>query len=132
MRLNILPSHCGRCPPDPATLIFALSLSVFVSSEVTADTVPRIVTNFPVTQDDTIKTAFTERVRASFPRDIRTSTLTALLKMDGFTVLSAGESHAATFSNVAFPCITDYILTWAENEQGHVIDMNIEMTHKCV
>lgn len=110
----------------------ALGLSIFFYSEAVAETVPRILTNFPVTQDETLTRAFAERIRASFPRDIRTPTLTALLEMDGFTVSSDGVRHAARFVDADFPCITDYTLTWNENERGHVTDMDVEMSHKCV
>jgi len=109
-----------------------LGLSIFVYSDAVAGSVPRILANFPATQDTTIKKAFSERVRASFPRDIRTSTLTALLEMDGFSVVSTGVNHAARFVDTDFPCITDYTLTWGENERGYVTDMQIDMSHKCV
>ena len=110
----------------------ALGLSVFVYSEAAAETVPRLLANFPITQDETLARAFSERVRASFPKDIRTSTLTALLEMDGFTVSNLGARHAARFTDADFPCITDYELTWDEDERGHVTEIEIEMSHKCV
>jgi len=97
-----------------------------------AESVPRILVNFPTTQDAAIKEAFSEGIRASFPRDIRTSTLTALLEMDGFRVTSTGVNHAARFIETDFPCITNYTLTWGENERGYVTDMQIDMSHKCV
>jgi len=112
--------------------VVMLGLSVFICSSAAAETVPRILINFPETQNAAVKKAFSDRVRASFPKDIRTSTLTALLEMDGFEVESAGVSHAARFLDTDFPCITDYTLTWDENERGYVTNLWIESSHKCV
>ena len=109
-----------------------LGLSMFLCSQAQAKTMPRILVDFPVTEDETIQQAYSERMRASFPRDIRTSTLKALLEMDGFTVRSTGIRHTARFVDADFPCITDYALTWDENERGHVKDITIAMSHKCV
>jgi len=109
-----------------------LGLAMLVNSGVNAETMPQILANFPDTQDDAIKEAFSDHVRASFPRDIRTSTLKALLEMDGFTVSDVGDHYAARFVNATFPCITDYSLTWSENDYGHVINMKIAMSNKCV
>jgi len=108
------------------------TFSIFLCSSATAESVPRILVNFPVTQDETIKRAYSERIRASFPRDIRTSTLRALLEMDGFTVLSTSAGHTARFVDAVFPCITDYALSWDENDRGHVKNMKVAMSHKCV
>ena len=112
--------------------LITLGLSIFLYSEAVAETMPRILTNFPVSQDDTVKKAFSERVRASFPKDIRTSTLTALLEMDGFTVVNAGDRYAANFVETEFPCITNYTLSWSENDRGHVAGIQVAMSHKCV
>jgi len=110
------------------TLGFTLVLSGISAA---AEPLPPLLANFPVTQDDTIKQAYVEHIRASFPRDIRTSTLTALLEMDGFTVFNTGVGHAALFVNADFPCITDYTMTWGETDRGYVTDIAVEMTHKC-
>ncbi len=109
-----------------------LGLTLLTATQAAAETVPPLLANFPMTQDKAIHRAYAEQVRASFPRDIRTSTLTALLEMDGFTVFSTGVGHAASFIDAEFPCITDYMITWDENETGHVTDLNMTMKHKCV
>lgn len=114
------------------TGIFALGLSVLAYTPATAKDMPRILVNFPATEDKTIQKAFSDRIRASFPKDIRTSTLTALLEMDGFTISRIGIKHIAQFTDADFPCITDYSLTWDENERGHVAGLQIAMSHKCV
>jgi len=110
----------------------ALGVMFFASTHAVAETVPPLLANFPVTQDDVVQRAYAEQIRSSFPRDIRTSTLTALLEMDGFTVFSTGVGHAATFVKADFPCITDYMLTWDENETGRVTDLDVSMNRKCV
>jgi len=109
-----------------------LGFSSVLASEVMSETVPRILTNFPATQDKAVKQAFSERIRATFPKDIRTSTLTALLEMDGFTVLGTEVNHTAHYVDADFPCITDYTLTWDENQHGYVADFQIDVSQKCV
>lgn len=108
-----------------------LGLTLMLSGHAVAETLPPVLANFPLTEDETVKQAYSERVRASFPRDIRTSTLTALLEMDGFTVFSTAVGHAALFVNAEFPCITDYTMTWNETDRGYVTNLSVEMTHKC-
>ena len=110
----------------------ALSLSIFTYSGALAETVPHILANFPNTQDHNVRAAFSDRIRANFPVDIRTSTLTALLEMDGFTVSRIGNRHTARFVDVTFPCITDYSLTWGETDRGHVADIQVAKSRKCV
>ena len=109
----------------------ALGFSAVLSTNALAEPLPPLLANFPVTQDDTVKRAYSDHIRSSFPRDIRTSTLTALLEMDGFDVFSTGAGHAALFVNAEFPCITDYTMTWDETERGYVTNMQVEMMHKC-
>ena len=110
----------------------AMGFAIMLATPAAAETVPPLLANFPITEDDAVQRAFADQVRSSFPRDIRTSTLTALLEMDGFTVFSTGLGHAATFVKAEFPCITDYMLTWDENETGRVTDLQVSMKHKCV
>jgi hypothetical protein len=102
------------------------------ATQATAEAVPPLLANFPVTQNEDVKQAFAEQVRASFPRDIRSSTLSALLEMDGFSVKPTDAGYAASFMQTKFPCITDYVLTWREGSAGRVSDLDIQMRRKCV
>lgn len=109
-----------------------LIVTTAFTAQAGAQPVPPLLANFPVAQDDDTHQAFAERVRASFPRDIRSSTLSALLEMDGFAVEATDEGYAATFMQADFPCITDYLLTWQDSETGRVDAFNLETNQKCI
>jgi len=110
----------------------ALGLTVIMSQQVMAQDVPPLLANFPVSGNAEIQQAYADQLRSRFPSDIRTSTLTALLEIDGFTVSNTDALSSASFLQVEFPCLTDYVLTWGENEIGRVTDLQISMKQKCV
>lgn len=102
------------------------------TAQTNAQTVPPLLANFPVTQEAELQQAYADRIRASFPRDIKTSTLTALLEMDGFDVTGGDGGYTASFLKTDFPCITDYNLSWQESDVGRVEDLTIAVKQKCV
>jgi len=97
-----------------------------------AQDVPPLLVNFPMTGDVAVQEAYAKSLRARFPNDIRTSTLTALLEIDGFKVSKIGGINKASFRQAEFPCLTDYILEWDESAAGLVTELRISMNQKCV
>ncbi len=110
----------------------ALGLTMILGSQALAQNAPPLLANFPDTADASVQQAFAEHIRSRFPRDIRPSTLIALLEMDGFTTSTNGDRYTASFQKTEFPCLTNYELTWGENDRGRVAGLEVSMQQKCV
>jgi len=114
-------------------IITGLLLMATLSAQTaTAETLPPIFANLPASENEDANTkAMEHRVRAAFPRDIGSGTLAKLMELDGFEVDETDDGVRASFQEAEFPCITDYVVIWAESEIGAVADLNVERHQKC-